>query len=196
MNKKSIYVLPLIVVVLFCCSFVAPKGWKISGNASDKYDIGLWKVGGQESPMCGMIRSTKKDYFNDEYGSLIQVLSSQKFLGKRVRLTASMKTRAVTAWAGFFLRADNEDADKPLTFDNMHDRPIKGTTDWTPYQIELDIPLNSSKIAFGAILHGTGQIWFDNFNIEEIGESTMSATYVKCDTSLKRMPENLDFEVK
>ena len=176
-------------------SFVSPKGWHSSGSAENKYDIGVWKIGGHDSSKnCGVIRSNKEDYFETDYASLMQAFSSQKYLGKRVRMTGYMKSRGVKAWAGFYLRADKEDSKEPLTFDNMHDRPVKGTTDWTQYKIELDIPLNASKIAFGALLHGQGQIWFDDINFEVIGNSTIKADFVLCDTSLKREPENLDFE--
>lgn len=187
------------VVLLGCfvllCSFIVPRAWQVSGSAPEKYEIGLWKIGGREgSKACGMIRSSKKTYEPDEYASMIQKVSSQQYLGKRIKLTGYMKSRAVTAWAGFFLRADTDEDKKPLTFDNMHDRPIKGTTDWKAYTIELDVPNNSSKITFGALLHGDGQIWFDDVSIEIIGNSTIQANYVMCDTSLRRTPQNTDFE--
>lgn len=142
-----------------------------------------------------MIRAAKSVYDRGEYGSLIQKLSSQRYLGKRIRLSGWMKTRGVTAWAGFFLRADTEDDKKPVTFDNMKDMHVVGNTLWKQYNIELDVPINASKVVFGARLHGEGVIWFDDVQIETIGEATLTSDYVKCDTSLKREPENLDFEL-
>ena len=194
MKRKMVIVIASVAILYLCTSFIAAKGWKPSGSAPDKYDIGLWKIGGHDSKQCGMIRSSKSDYFSDDYASLIQAISSQKYLGKRIKMTAYMKTRAVTDHAGFFLRADHEDLNKPITFDNMRDRPIKGTTDWTAYSIELDIPVSASKIAFGGYLHGKGQIWFDDISFEVVGDATITATLVQCDTSIKRNPENLDFE--
>lgn len=177
-------------------AFAIPKGWQPSGSAADKYEIGVWKAGGYDtSKNCGVIRSNKKVYDRGEYGSLIQKLSSQRYLGKRIKLTGWMKTRSVEAWAGFFLRADVEDENKPVTFDNMHDMHVVGNTNWKEYNIELDVPVNASKIVFGARLHGAGTIWFDNVQLQIIGESTLTSNYVKCDTSLKREPENLDFEL-
>ena len=193
MKKIHLSVLLLISAVT-ALSFIEPKGWHISGSAPEKYEIGLFKVNGHEGKACGIIRASKKGYFNDEYGSLMQVISSQKFLGKKIRMTGYMKSIGVTQWAGFYLRADKEDSKEPLTFDNMRDRPVTGNTKWTQYKIELDIPLNASKIAFGAHLRGPGQIWFDDINFEVIGNSTIQATEVICDTSKKREPENLDFE--
>lgn len=183
-------------IPLVLCAFTLPKGWQPSGSAADKYEIGLWKAGGYDTTKnCGVIRSNKKVYDRGEYGSMIQKLSSQRYLGKRIRLSGYMKTRGVTAWAGFFLRADVADDNKPVTFDNMHDMHVTGNTNWKEYNIELDVPVNASKIVFGARLHGEGMILFDNVKLETIGEATLTSDYVKCDTSLKREPENLDFEL-
>ncbi len=195
MKPKTIASIVAIVAVASLLSFAIPKGWQKSGSAEDKYEMGLWKIGGHDSSKaCGVIRASKKNYDIGEYGSLIQKVSSQRYLGKRIRFTGFMKSRAVTGWAGFFVRADNEDDKKPLTFDNMHDRPVKGTTDWKAYTIELDVPFNASKVTFGALLHGEGQVWFDDISIEVTGNSSITADYVKCDTSLRREPENISFE--
>lgn len=195
MVPKFIRVSVLIILAFSLLSFIVPKGWQISGSADEKYDIGLWKIGGHDSSKnCGVIRSNKTDYFESDYGSLIQKISSQKYLGKRIRMTGFMKSRSVKAWAGFYLRADKEDVKEPLAFATMQDTPVKGTTDWAPYKLEIDVPLNASKIVFGAVLHGQGQVWFDDLNFEVVGNSAIKADYVLCDTSLSREPLNLDFE--
>jgi len=54
--------------------------------------------------------------------------------------------------AGFWLRIDGKENPKQqLGFDNMNNRPVKGTTDWKLYQIVLDVPENSGLINFGAL---------------------------------------------
>lgn len=179
----------------FLLSFIMPHGWRISGLSPEKYEIGLFKAGGHNgSRNCGVIRASKKDYFSEEYASLIQTISSQRYLGRRIRLSGYMKCRSVTAWAGFFVRVDNDLGKEPLTFDNMHDRAMKGNADWTLKSVEVDVPMNGSKITFGALLHGAGIIFFDNLTIEDIGPSTTVTSQVLCDTSLKRGAENMDFE--
>jgi len=184
----------LLLISMLTLSFIAPKGWKTSGSAEDKYEMGLWKVGGHESQNCAVIRGNKKFYEGSDYGSLLQFVSSQRYLGKKIKMTGWMKTRGVEGWAGFYIRADKEGSKEPITFYNMSDRHITGNTVWTQYSLSLDIPLNASRIAFGARLHGPGTIWFDNITIEEIGESAVAASEVVCDTSIRRAPENLDFE--
>ncbi|NDC41978.1 MAG: hypothetical protein EBZ77_10575 [Chitinophagia bacterium] len=194
MSKHQLFLLALLAGSIALFSFIAPKGWKPSGTAEDRYDIGLWKAGGYEGANCGFIRSNKKLYEQGDYGSLIQIVSSQRYLGKQVKLSGYMKTRSVAVWAGFFIRADKEESDKPVTFKSMQERHINGNTNWTKYEVLIDIPLDASRVVFGGIVHGAGIAWFDSVNVEIIGESAIPATYVMCDTSLPRAPVNLDFE--
>jgi hypothetical protein len=59
---------------------------------------------------------------------------------------------------------------KVLGFDNMHDRPITGTTEWTKSQIVLNVPAESSRIAYGVLLGGEGQVWIDDIKFDVVGE--------------------------
>lgn len=138
------------------------------------------------------------------WGSLSQGIDAAKFKGKRVRLSGWIKSTDVE-YAGIWLRADIERHE--LAFDNMADRPVKGTTDWKRYEVVLDIPDNTTNLRFGAVLVGKGQAWFDDFALETVGPdvpvtSKMSDEERKADheslINLKRqsktMPVNLGFE--
>jgi hypothetical protein len=105
--------------------------------------------------------------------------------------------------AGLWLRIDTKTPIKAAVFDNMHDGKknisVKGTTDWKKYEIILDVPSNACNVAYGALLVGTGQIWFDNLNFEIVASDilptgiemeTESSTYA----SHLKEPVNLDFE--
>ena len=192
---KRRFVSCIMLASCFCLvSFIVPKGWQVSGGSEKKYEMGSWKAWGHDSSRsCGVIRAIKQVYDPGEHGSLIQKVSSQRYLGKRIRLSGYMKSRGAEK-AGFMVRVDRDDEKKPLAFDNMNDRPVKGTTDWTLYTIDIDVPYNAAKITFGAKLSGLGQIWFDDLSIEVIGNSTISADYVMCDTSISRVPLNMNFE--
>jgi hypothetical protein len=45
------------------------------------------------------------------------------------------------------MRVDKES--KHVAFDNMHDRPITGSSDWKKYDVVLDVPQDSTGISFG-----------------------------------------------
>jgi len=104
-----------------------------------------------------------------------------------------MKSENVAGSSGLWLRVDQANSKQPLSFDNMHDRAIKGTTSWTKYEIVLDVPSNASALAYGALLSGTGQIWFDNITFE-IVDNSVNTTGKKEPAPGLSEPTNLDFE--
>ena len=58
-----------------------------------------------------------------------------------------------------------------LAFDNMQRRPIKGTKDWTKYEVVLYVPTEATAISYGVLLNETGQIWFKDVTIEIVDDS-------------------------
>jgi streptogramin lyase len=72
----------------------------------------------------------------------------------------------------------------------MYNRSIKGTNDWKKYEIILDVPLESSKLNYGLLINGTGKVWFDQLNIEIIGDIDSKIS----NTDLPDKPTNIDFE--
>ena len=95
------------------------------------------------------------------------------FLGKRVRLSGYVRTEGVENWAGFWMRVDGPGYEQ-LSFDNMEDRPIKGTTDWRKYDAVLDVPAQAVNVMFGLILEGRGKAWFDGVTLEPVGTDVPS----------------------
>ena len=90
-------------------------------------------------------------------------------LGKKIKFSGYIKTDKVTGYAGLWWRAD---VDKSVgAFNNMQQYGIKGTTDWTPYAFELDIPDGTTNINFGVLMAGDGTAWFDDLKVEIDGET-------------------------
>jgi Tetratricopeptide repeat len=87
--------------------------------------------------------------------------------GKHVKFSGYIRTEAVTeGWAGLWWRVDGEPGSVPLAFDNMQDRVARGTTPWTRYEIELDVPAGAKHIDFGVIHAGNGTAWFDTLQVQ------------------------------
>ena len=76
-----------------------------------------------------------------------------------------------------------------LAFDNMDSRPIQGTKDWEKVEIVLNVPEDSSKIAFGLLLRGSGQAWLDDIEFEAVSED-IDVT----EPPILVAPVNLNFE--
>jgi len=86
------------------------------------------------------------------------------YLGKEIRLSAFVKTKNVDTWVGLWMRVDGNAT--TLSFDNMGDRSITGTSDWRKYEIVLDVPESSTGILYGILLAGTGEAWVNGMQLE------------------------------
>lgn len=166
-----------------------PEGWS-GGNTKD-YDIGSDTKIFKDGKASATIKS--KTQTPENFGTIVQSFSAESYLGKRVRMSAYVKTDKVTNWSGLWMRVDGEGRDnRSLSFDNMHDRPINGTLEWEKYEIVLDIPETSKYITFGILLNGPGQTWIDGFNFEVVTEDVpvTGGNWNKTNTE----PLNLGFE--
>ena len=64
---------------------------------------------------------------------------------------------------GLLLRIDGSSG--TLEFDNMQQRNIMGSKDWTSYSVKLPYPEGANGIYFGAMLSGNGRLWVDDFEV-------------------------------
>jgi hypothetical protein len=178
--------------LILLCSYDLPTGWFAAGSKPKSYQMGTDKGAGQNGVNAATIKSIDKQITG--FGTLMQQSMPGIYLGKRVRMTGYMKSDKVTSWAGLWLRVDQAGSTKSLSFDNMYDRPIKGSVGWTKCEIVLDVPSNASMLAYGALLNGTGQIWFDNIQFEIVDNTVpVTGSDPKSRTTVDG-PTNLDFE--
>jgi hypothetical protein len=102
------------------------------------------------------------------FGTLMQEFQGSEYRGKRLHLSAIIQSQGVEQQAGLWMRVD-DDAGNTLSFDNMQNRPITGTTNAKRYDIVLDVPTTSSGIYFGILLSGTGQVWLGDVQFDIVG---------------------------
>jgi hypothetical protein len=177
----------------------APSGWSIaiegSGipggqNASDYAAEIDRKVthGGQGAMSLRSVVAAPKDF-----RAVTQCVKADLYRGKRVRLAGYLRTRDVADWSGLWLRVDGPA--RLLAFDNMEPRAVKGTTDWTRYEVVLDVPEAAVRLAFGPVLRGAGQVWADDLTLDVVDpkaiQSTQPPGYV---LNPAEHASNLDFE--
>jgi len=190
MNNKILKELLLIAVTLAIMSFDLPKGWYPDGDAPGKYVMEIVKGAGPNGQNAATIKSREKKIIG-EFGTLAQSCRAYRYSGKRIKMTADVKSENVADWAGLWLRVDNGCTGEVLSFDNMKDRPIKATTTWKTYEITLDVPKEATTLSYGALLSGTGQIWFTNFEFTVIGNISQEKEKFN---SIENEPTNLNFE--
>lgn len=150
---------------------ILPKGCIRDGSNPNAYSMFIDGSAGQDGADVFSIKSKSVDTQTFGSGILMQNALPEEYLGKKIRMTGYMKSKNLEGWAGFYLRIDQPAPKSPDSFDNMVDRPIKGTTDWKKYEIVLYVPLKASNIAFGGRLYGNGQIWFSKVIMETVDKS-------------------------
>ena len=190
--KTAFQSMLLTAIAITLLSFDLPKGWIIAGDSPAKYEMGIDKGAAQDGKNAATIKSIESDISG--FGTLMQQCKASQYAGKKIKMSGSVKSSQVANWAGLWLRVDQAGSTQSLAFDNMQDRPIKGNTDWKKYEIILDVPSNASNLAFGALLSGTGQIWFDNISFEIVNASEKNTGMVKPGNSILEEPTNLGFE--
>jgi erythromycin esterase len=141
----------------------APAGWHATGANPDNYDMGVDPTVAHRGKGAGFIKSKTGTVAG--WGTWMQSFDAKAYLGKRIKFSAYVKTENVPDHAALWMRVDG--SRKMLSFDNMNDRPIRGTSDWTQYSIVLNVPEESIDIALGVILEGTGTVWIDDVTLAE-----------------------------
>lgn len=159
-------VLSLALLSPMCASSAnaLPANWLLTGEHRDAY------VANVEDRTL-QLSCAEQD---DSFGTAMQMIAPTHYVGKNVRFSADVRSDHVARWAGLWMRVDGG-AGKVLAFDNMEQRPIKGTTAWTRYNVVLPMDPSATKIAFGVLLSGKGSIWIKNINFESAGALPISA---------------------
>lgn len=168
---------------------VAPQGWNLAGSKPANYETGVDRQASYHGFPSAYLKG--KPTAMEGFGTLMQEFSAVQFAGKRVRLRASVKAEDVDDWAGLWMRVDK--GPKAVGFDNMQDRPIKGTTTWQDYEVVLDVPQDATNIAFGILLSKSGSVWLNDVKFEIVGLD-VPATAAKTPKQLPESPTNLNFE--
>ncbi|MGE7943893.1 helix-turn-helix domain-containing protein [Lysinibacillus xylanilyticus] len=167
------------------------KGWFISGSHPYNYEIGIDQKNVHQGKASGYLTS-KTVHAPDEFATMMQQFKADEFRGKRVKLSAFIKTNNVKQFSGLWMRVDSASEDI-LQFDNMSNRPIIGTNSWNQYSIVLDVPENSAIVSFGILLTGKGEVWLDGLNFEIVDNDTPT-THIIFENDLLEGPTNLSFE--
>lgn len=167
------------------------KGWELSGSHPFNYKMGIDRETFHRGKASGFLKSVTVQS-QGEFATMMQQFRADKYLGKRLKLSGFLKSKAVDGFCGLWMRVDNTLEDV-LQFDNMSDRPIIGDNEWNHYAIVLDVPKNSAVISFGVLLSGKGHVWIDELKFEEVDQHTPT-TNINFTVDLLNEPTNLSFE--
>lgn len=179
-----------------------PNGWTRGGSAPINYQITVdetVKHSGKASANIQFIGTAANGFV-----TLTQICQAEAYRGKRVRFSAWVKTDAPGDHAQLWFRLDAPT--RMPGFDNMAGRPIKGRTDWKPYELVLEVPDDVAQLVFGLMSFGTGRVWLDDVKLEVVGNEVAVTNTLTPEAmsaprnnsalaSAKLLPaRNLDFE--
>ncbi|MCW3099679.1 MAG: hypothetical protein JWL77_5297 [Chthonomonadaceae bacterium] len=99
------------------------------------------------------------------YANLVQYIDPAVYQGKRIRLTAVIKTADVTKYAGPWIAEASQGA---TVWDAEHVQ-VKAPTDWTPISLVIDVPKDCTSLGFGIMIKGVGKIWVSRITLETVG---------------------------
>ena len=176
MNKKLFFFLLLITNSIFSQEFLnldfeytlaeneQPEIW-VTGDSPYKITIDTIVKFNQKKS----IRIDCKRYNENSFGYTVNKFPIKYAKGKSLELKGKVRTEnVIKGYAGIWLNANNDD--ETITFDNMNDRGLTNSNDWTEVSIKLKINKTVNKITFGVLLTGQGKAWFDDLEIFIDGE--------------------------
>ncbi|MEW5740613.1 MAG: hypothetical protein AB1938_16915 [Myxococcota bacterium] len=150
-------------------------GWALTGSKPDAYEIRCDDV----FTDCAIPILRTRALASEPYGmgSLTHSEGAQPWRGARVELKAELRTGRVDGWAGLWMRIDGPDG-KVLAFDNMQNRPLRGTTSFQWYSVVLDVPADAERISFGVMLHGPGAVFIRELHFDAADTEVTSTDLV------------------
>src|SRR5207247_8549953 len=103
----------------------APQGWFVAGSRPAAYQSGLDVSAVHNFHPSAYLKATHSVI--QGFGTLMQHITATQYLGKRVCFSALVRTEDAQDWAAPWMRVDK--GSHPVAFNNMQNRPIKGTSD-------------------------------------------------------------------
>jgi len=164
-----------LVLVPAAAPAAGPEGWRLQGNDPSSYLMDRDSIETYAGKASGRLMSVCVSDGSDStmrcrgFGTMMQCIEAAGYARKRIRFSGYVKAREVRERAGLWMRVDGEgEPPQTLAFDNMKDRPITGTRDWTRYEVVLDVRKDATHICFGILLRGQGTVWLSGASLEPV----------------------------
>ncbi len=153
-----------------------PKGWVAVAKNPWEYGVGVDRQRRYAGSPTLFLRSLTP--VSSGGVNVFQTFSAVRYRGKRVRLSAALRTEKVKPEAVLGLYIAVPYSLQPYV------AGIRGSGAWTPREVVADVPPDAENITISFRLKGTGSAWVTNFDFQEVSISvplTVSG------------PQNLDF---
>ena len=168
---------------------VLPAPWLRTGSATpaDKCRTSVSEVKAMPFDRALVLRCAG---LASGFVTVMQQIDADAYRGKRVRLSAQVRGEAVKNWAGLWMRVDG-DKGSVLAFDNMQNRPLKGSFEWQRASVVLDVASDAKLVAFGLLQDGDGATFAGSLNIEIVDADVPTTDVIH---KMPRAPANLSLK--
>jgi hypothetical protein len=147
-------------------SSVAPGTWFLAGSDPADYQ----NNGDPTGPSPDSLALQSSSAPDDQFGTVMTEVDPSSHLGKRLQLTATVRTANAADWAGLWMRVDGQN-EQTLGFDNMENRPLTATSAAATYSVVLDVPAGAINLAYGVLLVGPGEATVSSLQVLEVDNS-------------------------
>ena len=171
---------------------IRPLRWVKWGSTPQDYRAGLsHHVFHRRAPSLFLER---KNNGSSGFAQMLQSLSAEKYRGKRVRLSAYLKSKSAD-W--FRLTMVTDVGRSSQRFDGPFSSTSPNAEGWYKVMMVRDIPKETQRIDFGCALKGKGPLWCDDFHLEVVGSDvplTKTLREKTFEKDSRRSIRNLSFE--
>ncbi len=143
---------------------VGEPGWLVSGGARDAYYVHRDTDAGRPAWVLEPFRDTF-----GKYGTWMRQIDAGDLRGKRVRVTATVRTQGATRRADFWARAQARTSPSDGLGLSGDSQVLPADADWSQRAIVLDVPPEAAWLEYGVGLAGPGRVWLESARLEVVG---------------------------
>ena len=149
-------------------SAALPDGWFKTGGDPASYEAALDPEAMREGHATLRLKAIGTPR---KFATVMKKIEAESYRGKKLRLSALVKMDQVEEGAGLWMRIDGTER-RALAFDNMMDRPLKGSSDWARHEVVLPVDASAEWVAYGLLQRGPGTTWIDDVRLDIVPDAT------------------------
>lgn len=153
-----------------------------------------WKVDEDPNGSRSLLLKSSRRAGDSSRAFLWQRADVASFRGRKVCFSAKLRAKDLSGRGSLYLLVSGSDTisgkESIQRYDDMTDRHIQGTTDWTDAEITIDIPQSADQMEIGIFIQGTGSLKMAK---PSIGISSIEKACTDRSLNLLEHPTNLSF---
>lgn len=100
------------------------------------------------------------------FANVVTSMPAAPYSGHRIRFVVYLRSASLSGGGGVLWARADDASHHTLAFINTQAAPLRGTTNWTPVDVSLDVPSNAIQLFIGVFSSGRGTLWMDDARLE------------------------------